>query len=251
MALRPLIAAVALADDALPAADAVLGYLQQHWPQIPVVAAPSQRPGVLLFNLEEDAAGAALLPKPLPWEDLAGPCAAAWYWPDAAQAFREHQTRLIATLMTRSHDRIGSALRLTALVAAAASCSSAVGIYWNPGRLVHAPADFLQESLTMSRENLPLNLWIDFRIQEEPDGGHALFTTGLAAFGHRELEIWQSQQSPQFLRACAYNVAHYVLQRGAALKANETIGLSDEERIPITIEPSRWDASMTVVRLEV
>ena len=251
MALRPLIAAVALTDDVLPAAGDVLGRLHAHWPQIPAVAEPAVRPGVLIFNLEDDAAGVALLPKPLPWEDLAGPCAAAWYWPQAEQAFRQHRTHLIATLMTRSHDRIQSALHLTALVAAAAESSSAAGIYWNPGRLVHAPAAFLQESLAMSREDLPLNLWIDFRILPEPEGGHSLFTTGLAAFGHRELEIWQSRQSPQFLRDCAYNVVHYVLQRGAALKANETIGLSDEERIPITIEPSRWDPSMTVVRLEV
>ena len=55
------------------------------------------------------------------------------------------------------------------------------------------------------------------------------------------MEIWDSRQSPQFLRDCAYNVAHYLLEKGAVLRAGETIGLSDDERIAITVEPSRWD----------
>ncbi len=35
------------------------------------------------------------------------------------------------------------------------------------------------------------------------------------------------------------------------LKAGETIGISDDERIPIAVEPSRWDSALRVTRLEV
>ena len=41
-------------------------------------------------------------------------------------------------------------------------------------------------------------------------------------------------------------MAHHLLEKGAALKAGETIGISDdEERIPIAVEPSRWDGAGT------
>ena len=68
--------------------------------------------------------------------------------------------------MSGSRDRLRSALGLTALVAAAAASSRALGIYWGPGRLVHAPAAFFEESLRLGREDLPLNLWVDFRLVE-------------------------------------------------------------------------------------
>ncbi len=251
MPLRPLIAAVALEDEAFPKPEAVLDCLEQHWPEMSATVQPSSRQGVLTLALGEDAAGLALVNKPLPWEDLSGPCGAAWYWPQAAAAFRRHTAHLVAAILGGGRDRLRSALGLTALVAAAAASSRALGIYWGPGRLVHAPAAFFEESLRLGRADLPLNLWIDFRLLENDDRTHDLFTAGLAAFGHREVEIWESRQSPQFLRDCAYNVAHYQLEKGAVLKPGETIGLTDDERIAITVEPSRWDSEMLVTRLEV
>ena len=250
MSLGPIIAFLALDDAALPSTEQVLQVLSQHWPEMPAVAEPQQRPGVMTFALDDDLVGIALIPKPLPWKDMAGPCEAAWYWPQAADAFQDHAAHLIATILAGSRDRLQSAVRLTAMVAAAAAASNARGIYWGPGRLVNSPEDFFRESQQIGRTNLPLNLWLDFRIVPGSDATHSLFTTGMAAFGHRELEIWDSGKPPQFLRDCAYNIAHYVLEKGIALKQNETIGLSDDERIPISVEPSRWDSSMMIARLE-
>jgi hypothetical protein len=251
MSLRPLIAAIALEEDALPAPEAVLQWLGRHWPELPAVLQPQERPGVMTLEVDRSAVGLALVSKPLAWEELAGPCAAAWYWPQAAAAFRRHAAHLVAAVLSGGRDRLRGALGLTAVVAAAAGAAEALGIYWGPGRLVHAPAAFFEESLHLGRENLPLNLWIDFRLLENDDQTHSLFTTGLAAFGHREVEIWDSRQPPQFLRDCAYNVAHHLLEKGAALKAGETIGISDDERIAITVEPSRWDSALRVTRLDV
>ena len=91
-----------------------------------------------------------------------------------------------------------------------------------------------------------MNLWIDFRLLENNDRTHSLFTTGLAAFGHREVKIWALAWAAVPPRFLAYNVAHHLLEKGAMLKAGETIGISDEERIPIAVEPSRWDTALCV-----
>jgi hypothetical protein len=246
-----LIAAVALEDNVFPSPAEVVQFLQEHWPNIATAAESQSKPGVMTFSMDGDRAGMALVAKPLPWSDLEGPCAAAWYWPQAAAAFRRHAAHLIATVMPEGRDRLATALRLTAMVAASGATSHALGVYWGPGRLVHAPEAFLQESLHMSRENLPLNLWVDFRLGQNEDGTHSLFTTGLAAFGYREMEIWDSRRSPQSLRDSAYNVAHYVLEKGSVLKQGETIGGTEEEKIPIRVEPSRWDGATTVIRLDI
>ena len=59
MSFRPLIAAVALEDDAFPAAEEVLDCLAGHWPEISAAVQPASRPGVLTLALGEDAAGLA------------------------------------------------------------------------------------------------------------------------------------------------------------------------------------------------
>jgi hypothetical protein len=73
---------------------------------------------------------------------------------------------------------------------------------------------------------------------------------GLESLGQMEIEIARSGRGPQFLHDCAYNVAHYLLAKGMVLKQGETIGLSEEEQIPIAIGPSMCDPRMTVIRLE-
>ena len=48
---------------------------------------------------------------------------------------------------------------------------------------------FSRKASAWAARILPLNLWVDFRLVEGDDRTHSLFTTGLAAFGQREVEI--------------------------------------------------------------
>jgi hypothetical protein len=249
MPRRPMIAMVALEQPSLPQPQ-IVRFLRDNWPDIAAQPEPHERPGVMTLAMGEDRGGLALVPRPLPWADLEGPCAVAWYWPQAAQSFRQHTAHLACTILPGGSDQVDCGLRLTALVAAASSASAALGVYWGPGRLVHAPEAFVAESRGMSRQNLPLNLWIDFRVQRDDDGTCSLFTTGLEAFGQREIEVHRSRREPQFMRDMAYNVAHYLLAKDAMLKQGETIGLAGGEQIPIDVGPSLWDERMMVVRLD-
>jgi hypothetical protein len=250
MSRRPMLAMLALSEAAMPSAGQLVRILEERWPEIPAAAEPTERPGVVTLTMGQDRAGMALLPRPLPWADLEGPCEVARHWPGAAEAFRSHSAHLAATVLGSDPDCVASALGLTALAAATTVVAPAVGIYWGPGRLVHEPRAFLDESTGMSRQNLPLHLWIDFRMEAAADGTHSLFTTGMEAFGQMELEIACSRREPRFLHDCAYNIAHYLLVKGVQLKQGETIGLTEEEQIPITIGPSMWDERMMVIRLE-
>jgi len=116
--------------------------------------------------------------------------------------------------------------------------------------LVYPTDLFLEQASDITRELLPLNLWIDFRIAKGSEGGLTGFTSGLASLGHMELEVDQAQVEPAHLRDRLYNIAHYVLDHGPVLKDGETIGLSADERIKIHHRKSRFDQRGMVIKLE-
>jgi hypothetical protein len=101
-----------------------------------------------------------------------------------------------------------------------------------------------------SLENLPLYLWIDFRCYPESKSAYTLFTTGLKSLGFMEIEIFKSRCAPSELVDAAFNVAHYLLDKGPILKDGDTIGTRVDECIRITHVKSFLERSETVYRLE-
>src|SRR5689334_4311590 len=91
-----------------------------------------------------------------------------------------------------------------------------------------------------SPQTLPLHLWVDARIFRNQDGTIGLFTTGLAALGHMEIEIPHIDMPPGDLREWLMNIVLYVVQNGPVLKHGQTIGMSAEQKIKIRHAPSSF-----------
>ena len=102
----------------------------------------------------------------------------------------------------------------------------------------------------MSDGNLPLFLWIDFRIEPIEGGRYQLYTTGLDALGQSELEVSAYEGSPQELLDFAYNIAHYLLDRRKVVSDGDTIGLTEEVRATARLDKSMLDPKLDVIRLE-
>ncbi|MGL4514232.1 MAG: DUF4261 domain-containing protein [Lacipirellulaceae bacterium] len=200
-----------------------------------------------------------LIDRPIPRSQLEGPCATAWYWPEADRVLRDHTAHLFVTLLDEDRKAVGPAMRMTRVVAALANATRATGILWGASGAVHEPRAFAELAATATTEQLPLNLWIDFRVYENDadperaDGlspGFGMFTTGLDALGHREFETPRYDGDPQRLVAAVYNVAHYVLEKQAVLRDGEVIGLPNGDEVTIREERSMIDAEQEALRLD-
>jgi hypothetical protein len=200
--------------------------------------------------VEGRPAAVALVREPLPQPVLAEACAAAWYWPEAAVDLRRHAAQLLVALLPDEGEPIGGALVLTRLAAAVAKCSGASGVYWSAAGLVHAPDAFLAEAQAMSRDRLPLALWLKIAVEPEPGGTHSVRTTGLELFAHREIEVYQSRREPRSLWERVYNIAHYVLDHGPVLKHGHTVGGEQDERFLVTFGQSLWEPDRAVIQIE-
>jgi hypothetical protein len=157
---------------------------------------------------------------------------------------------LLISFVDESRDAIETALRLTALTSAAARLTGAAAIFWAPAGLVHEPRAFAEQAIQSSRTSLPLYLWIDFRVRRHDDGRVDAFTTGLARFGKREIELAPLDASAQRVLEWMYNVAHYILDRAAIVKDGDTIGLPDGTEFTAAHKASRIDGTTDVLYLE-
>ena len=204
----------------------------------------------LVYSVGSDRAAVALMPAPIPWQVLEGPCHTAWWWPQAAAKLRDHNSHLLVALAGDEGNLVRRSLALTHLVAAITAQVDAAGIYWGGGAMVHDPLVFQVEARSASTENLPLHLWIDFRIEPNDDGTLRLFTTGMKALGEMEIEVPHSTRGAQELFDFAHSIADYLLSKGAEIRDGHTIGRHDGEKVLAAHTPSMLDGKLTVLRFE-
>jgi hypothetical protein len=201
------------------------------------------------FEFSDGICGLGVIPFAIPWTELEGPCSTAWWWPDATQQLRKHKAHLVVSFRTSMDDPIGARLELTSLISAAAKCTDAIGVYWGEGTVVWPTSDWIAMCQRMSREFLPLDLWIDFRVRREDDQTCCGFTTGLKSLGHTEIEVHGSISDPKSIRSNMWNAAHHLLDHGPVLKDGDTIGFERDQRIQISHVPSMLEQTRTVIRL--
>lgn len=225
------LALIALDAAELPDPAAVQARCDAMSPDTASLELSSRTDAMATFQWGEATIAYTLVNKPIPADQFAGPAARAWYWPDAAQQLGKHKAHLIVALVDESRDRIAKSMKLTRLVASLLPESRTVGMQWGGSRAVHEPGAFCQVAQQMSREDLPLHLWIDFQVEGNNQGGLRLYTTGLAAFGKREIEIPNFFGEPQALLNHAYNLAHYLLEKDANIKDGEVVGLPGEIQV--------------------
>ncbi len=191
---------------------------------------------------------AVLADFPIPWSDLEGPCATSWMWKEAAQRMKAHKAQLIVTVRGDG-PRTERCLLLTKIMAALAAAHDTAGIYRGDGTVVHEPSFFIETAKTCDAESLPLILWIEFRIQRNPDGTTNVLSTGLDAFDLMEVEVIGTKRKVSEVLGIVADAASMVLQ-GETFRDGDTIGPDADTRIKTRHAPSVWDRKGKVLRIE-
>ncbi len=206
---------------------------------------------VFSFDVGDEFLALALMPAPYP--DVEGPIATSWMWPrqPPIETVKRHRSHLLITAMGGAADPVRRRLVLTAVTALAAKQPGVMAVYWPEATLVHFPPVFVEMAEKFdSPEAPPLYLWVDLRAFRNEDGTTGLFTTGLSALGHMEIEIPRIDMEPGELREWVFTIIYYLLENGPVLKHGQTIGMTAEQKIRIRHCPSSFGHPGTVIRLE-
>jgi hypothetical protein len=242
----------ALVMPLLPAGDvdwhAVFGQASRRSPDFPRVA-PHVEGMVATADIAGCAVAASLMPIPVPSNDLAGPVAVAYHWPDAATVIAGHEQHAIIFARSDTVDAVDVHLLVSRLAAASLEVANGIGMYVGHAMLVRDAAGYISDISSASREEVPVTAWVGFNAVND-EGALAAYTTGLTAFGFRELEIRRTSLEPDTVMNTLMNVASYQLSTGRVLKHGETIGYSETQRNTVRYAPSAFIPEMEVAVIE-
>lgn len=224
--------------------------LSSNWPDVANVSDISEQEGTLSFRLDTADVVIGMVPAPIPWSDLEGPCATSVLWPDAASVIQGHKSHAIVTVHGELPAVALSTLLTQATAALMASTPASLGVFWTNAALVvpkNLFADFAVEVMPLCP---PLPIWIDYRVGwTESKSRSAGFTTGLVELGLMELEAQGATESPAELQKRFEAIAQYLLENGPVIEDGDTIGDCANEKIRIVYSTSAFGVKGTVMRL--
>jgi hypothetical protein len=205
---------------------------------------------VLSFDFDGAMGFVSLMPAPLPWSDLEGPCETAWYWPEATETLKTHGAHWIVSLTGNPGTAIERNLRLTRLVAAAAEASGALGIYWGSAPLVQPRAAFVETAKEAGADNLPLELWVEQRLFSNGEGTLCVYTAGMSELGVMEIEVRDTALEATEVMELVYGISQYLVLNGNVINDGDTVGQSAEQKIKARHVNSDWERPGKVLLLQ-
>lgn len=217
-------------------------------PDIALVLAAAQRlrPDVTLEHVSGEADGSSIIAcgpalfvlmpidQPYPRDELRSFARMAYWWPEAEAAL-ERQCQHVVVAPVGDPGPEGGAVRtaqIVTLLAAAMRDASphAIAVLWTASNIVQ-PAPAME---MLARQELALELWLDIRSWQEPDGAVGIRLTGLAAFVGRDLVMAPTKMLPaDMLVQRSIDVAAYLMNAGPVLREGETVGISAAEQIRV------------------
>lgn len=207
--------------------------LKEDWDiEYPEEADDEEHEGTIVFHVNEMMVTVGLIETKVPDGE-------AEYWANSNFMTREksiaaaqkHQAHLIVAVL--GGDKPLQAGEL--YVKVAASClkaSNALGIY--ECGTVWLPEDFIRSAMFIKEGEIPLPVLVFIGLYQD-EKGVSSWTNGLRAFGKEELEVIASSQSSMEVYDMMMNISAYLLEQGATLRDGETIGLTAEQKLTITL----------------
>lgn len=204
---------------------------------------------MIVFSLRGGNLAISLMPAPIPWSDLEGPCATAWWWPEATERMKSHSFHFVVALIGGEIEAVERRVILTNVVREVASTSDSVGIYWGEGTIVHEPKDFMEMTASISGSKIPGPAWLDVRVEPVGDDAVRCFTTGLAPLGFREIEVVRSTLAPNQVMEFIGDTACYIVNHRKQINHGDTMGRTPTEQYRVSHAPSMFDRA-EVMRLD-
>lgn len=191
----------------------------------------------LVWDVDDMLATVGYMPAPVPNGEAEHNAASNYMWPEAVETAKTHVAHLMVAVLPRDGQLIDAGQLLVKLCSACLKQKNAIGVYVS-GTVVE-PGFYREAASVMQDGELPYLNWIYFGMVRT-EKGFGAYTYGLEAFAKDELEVPDSSADPNELRGFLFNIAAYVISQDVTLRDGETLGSSDEEKIPLTRSPGQY-----------
>lgn len=189
----------------------------------------------LVGTVEGMLVSVALMPGPVPENEAEHNAQTNYRWPDAVETTKRHRAHLLVAVLpdNNSHDRLLNAGKiLVKLCDATLNSKNVLGIYTSG--TVFEPTFYHESAQSMREDFLPIFNWVYFGFSLSEKKQQCGYTFGLDLFGKDEIEVINTTAEPAELLDFLVNIVSYILSSDVTLHDGETIGYSEEMKLPIT-----------------
>ena len=191
--------------------------------------------GATVFRVDDLMAACSLMPNPVP-EHEAEECAKNnVLWEHAEKEVAKHGAHMLLAVMDHGQP-LEQALLLCKLASSAMKLKNAIGFYQNP--TVYEKDFYVKNAEIIKNGDLPMPILIysHMYLSQAPQGSMLNgFTFGLRRFGKEEIEVLETNAQPHELFSFLMSISEYALTSDEELKDGDTIGFSEDEKLPITL----------------
>lgn len=176
-------------------------------------------------------AAVSLIEAPVPEEEAVANAANNYMWPGAVDAAKAHTAQILVAVLGNQAPVLERGKLLVKFIAACCKQENVLGIYTSG--TVFQPRFYLDAAQLLAEGDLPVLNWIYFGLYQEGQYWSA-YTYGMRMFGKEEMEVLRADAQPEELRDFLLDIVFYVLDGNVTLHDGETLGFSENQKLPIT-----------------
>ncbi len=212
--------------------DALINDLKTYWHLD--ISEVSGNDEVATFDINGESVAVAIMPVPLPKEELEDIYAYNYLWKEASEDLKTMTNHAIVSVLASETDVVERFKIFTKLNASILrTTTNSLGIYKGNQTLLLPKALYLDFADFLKEDMLPIQLWVYIGIVNN-EKTNSVYTYGLEAFNKTEIEVIESSLSSNDLYEFLLQILDYVIGSNVFLKDGETIGFSAEQKIKIT-----------------
>lgn len=193
----------------------------------------SQDSQTLVFDMDGMMASVAFMPTPIPNEEAVNDAKTNFRWTGAIEAAKEHKSHVVIAVLPNGKESKEAGIAMVKVASSVLKQKNASGI--NTLGTVLPPSFYIDCAESFIKKGLfPLMNLVFFGAYTQDDGKtFSAYTYGLGQFHKEEIEIINSKKEPEEILNFLVDIASYVIDEDVCLKAGETIGSSEDEKLSI------------------
>jgi len=202
--------------------------LKEDWN---IVCEDEVKDNALVFRVGDMMVACSLMPNPVPNHEAEEAAKYNILWKDGAEIVKTHNAHVMLAVMNK-FDPLEQALLFAKVAYSLLKLNNAIAIYKDP--TVYEKSFYLgfAETIKDGEYPMPILIYVGMYLAKT---GLCAFTSGMRFFGKEELEIVDSKKQPNDVVSFIMSISEYVLSENAELKDGETIGFTEEQKLPITV----------------
>ena len=181
------------------------------------------------------------VPQPLPQDAYVSAINSNKVWPEARQSMSYQRAHFVVANMAGVDNyqlAIPTAVSISMITAAIVAIVPSIAVIWASGNNIIEANSFYNRALELAVPKLNFDDWVGLTFFDGPrldDGARttAVVTTGLVPFVGYELEWLPSALPPITIVQRVLGITKYLITNGPVLNDNDTLGISELERIRV------------------